>query len=551
MKQIRRRSFLAMLTAGSAGTALAGPLNMPRPRMRPDNLGEVVAPGPASVVEDARVTGESHFAVADLDTGALLEDYRKDKPLPPASVAKTVTTLYAINTLGRDHRFVTRVLATGPMQGGRIEGDLILAGGGDPVLDTRDLAELAAALKAAGVTEVTGRYLYHGTALPEARLIDEAQPDQVGYNPGVSGLNLNFNRVHFEWKREGGRWVTTMDARAGNYRPDVTVARMTIADRAGPVYTYADEAGVDAWTVASGALGTGGARWLPVRRPAAYAAEVFQVLVRAHGIVLKAPEPVEALPEVTYQMASHRSPPLIEIAEDMLYYSTNLTAELLGLAASVARASAPGLMASAKALSEGMDSPDTAVMAESLSGKLTEVRDTAVPHPPRPELVTATTSQTMPASLRDSAAAMSLWARQHFGLTSIDLVDHSGLGEASGISTGDLVRMLLSPEAQRDLQPILKEISVKDELGRPIQNGPVKVHAKTGTLNFVSALAGYEKASDGRMLAFAVISADIEKRDALTRAQRERPPGGRAWLTRARALQQDLIRRWDGVYGTG
>jgi hypothetical protein len=37
------------------------------------------------------------------------------------------------------------------------------------------------------------------------------------------------------------------------------------------------------------ALGNGGGRWLPVRRPPAYLAEVFQMLARVHGITLDAP----------------------------------------------------------------------------------------------------------------------------------------------------------------------------------------------------------------------------------------------------------------------
>jgi D-alanyl-D-alanine carboxypeptidase/D-alanyl-D-alanine-endopeptidase (penicillin-binding protein 4) len=51
--------------------------------------------------------------------------------LPPASVAKALTSLYALDTLGADHRFQTRVMATGSVIGGVLKGDLILVGGGD------------------------------------------------------------------------------------------------------------------------------------------------------------------------------------------------------------------------------------------------------------------------------------------------------------------------------------------------------------------------------------------------------------------------------------
>ena len=78
-----------------------------------------------------------------------------------------------------------------------------------------------------------------------------------------------------------------MDARTASFSPRVATASMKVVDRSMPVYTYSQGDGVDEWTVARAALGSGGARWLPVRRPDLYAAEVFQTLARTHGIVLE------------------------------------------------------------------------------------------------------------------------------------------------------------------------------------------------------------------------------------------------------------------------
>ena len=82
---------------------------------------------------------------------------------------------------------------------------------------------------------------------------------------------------------------------------------MQVVDRAGPVYTYRRGDGVDEWTVARGALGNGGARWLPVRRPDLYAAEVFQTLVRSHGIVLDRAEVLDAA-RTTYLRTEYSGP---------------------------------------------------------------------------------------------------------------------------------------------------------------------------------------------------------------------------------------------------
>ena len=94
------------------------------------------------------------------------------------------------------------------------------------------------------------------------------------------------------------------------------------------------------------------------------------------------------------------------------------------------------------------------------------------------------------------------------------------------------------------LKPILKTIVLRDEAGRPMRDHPIKVEAKTGTLNFVSTLAGYMQAPTGREMVFVIFSADEVRRAKLSRADRERPDGGGAWNARAKRLQQGLIERW-------
>src|SRR5690606_34676381 len=98
------------------------------------------------------------------------------------------------------------------------------------------------------------------------------------------------------------------------------------------------------WTVARGALGDGGTRWLPVRRPVAYAADVFRTLALSEGIRLPEAVEVAALPE-GHELARHESAALDALITDMLDYSTNLTAEVLGIAASQALGARPETLA--------------------------------------------------------------------------------------------------------------------------------------------------------------------------------------------------------------
>ncbi|SMY05897.1 D-alanyl-D-alanine carboxypeptidase/D-alanyl-D-alanine endopeptidase [Flavimaricola marinus] len=453
-----------------------------RPRARPSS---------ETIVADSGLAGTVAFVVADARTGAVLEEREADVPLPPASVTKAVTALYALDVLGADHRFDTRLLATGPIEDGILMGDLILAGGGDPTLTTDHLAELAIALRTAGISEVQGAFKVWGGALPYVNEIEPSQLDHLGYNPAVSGLNLNFNRVHFEWTRSGGAYQVAMDARTDLYRPDVTVARMRVADRSLPIYTYSDGGGIDDWTVARAALGDGGSRWLPVRYPSLYAGDVFTTFARSNGIVLTAPERIGLLPEAQ-ELARHESEPLDQIITDMLRYSTNLTAEVIGLAASFARSASPQ-------------------------------------------------------SLTQSAQIMREWVGAEFGADAF-FSDHSGLADTTRVTARDMVRILSGARQSSALSTLLKDIAMTDSQGDLMRDAPVSVVAKTGTLNFVSTLAGYARAQEGRELVFAIFSADIDARDRAKAAGDEIPQGSRSYNSAAKRLQQRLLQRWGTVF---
>ncbi|MEI4231617.1 D-alanyl-D-alanine carboxypeptidase/D-alanyl-D-alanine endopeptidase [Roseovarius sp. D22-M7] len=488
-----RRVFLGGALSALAGGAMAGaPAVSLRPVARPEDGAARLAPGAAALIEKARLSGQVGFAVAEAGTGRVLEEHAGATGLPPASVTKAVTALYALDTLGPDYRFTTRLIATGVLDNGVLKGDLILAGGGDPTLDTRALASLAEGMKAAGMFELRGRFLVWGGALPFKRAIDERQPEHVGYNPALSGLNLNFNRVHFEWKRAGGKYEVSMDARAGRYRPDVTVARMQVADRRGPVYSYEDAGARDDWSVARGALGSGGARWLPVRKPELYAAEVFATLARSHGIALGKAEVIDDLPAGSV-FVTHHSVPLDGILRDMLKYSTNLTAELVGLTATAQR-------------------------------------------------------QGRPLPLERSAQAMSAWAAEDLEMAGTDLRDHSGLSDRSRLTAAAMAQGLARARGSDLLRPLLRAHRMRDANGRVDRDHPVEVRAKTGTLYFVSGLAGYVTTPQGADLTFAIFTSSDSLRARLDTARDERPPGARAWNGRAKKLQQALIERWSAVH---
>ncbi|MCA8883617.1 MAG: D-alanyl-D-alanine carboxypeptidase [Rhodobacteraceae bacterium] len=488
-----RRAVLAGLAAlAMPGVAGAQVLNSPWPVPRPPR-----PPAPdltsrsRSLIDAMHLTGAVSCVLADTLSGKVLVAIDPDQPLPPASVTKAVTAAYAFAELGPGHRFITRVLGTGPLQNGVLHGDLILAGGGAPGLSTTDLAALARDLRLLGLREVTGGFRIWSGALPQIAEIAPDQPDHLGYNPSVSGLNLNYNRVHFGWRRSGADYTLTMDARDGDLKPAVQSSRIRLAAREAPVYAHGQDpqTGREDWTVARGALGSGGARWLPVRDGGLYAADVFATLMRAGGIVLQAPQRLDSLPDGAV-LASLPSPALTDIARGMLKYSTNLTAEVLGLSASAAQMGAPA------------------------------------------------------ADLASSGAAMTVWARDRLGMQASHFVDHSGLGDGSRATATDMCGALLRLGPDGALGRVLKEITLRRDDGSP---EPLRLTAKTGTLNFVSALAGHIAPRDGNPMTFAIFTADLARRAAIAPEDRENPPGSQGWTRRSRQMQFDLVRLWAGA----
>jgi len=478
----------ALTSALALGAARAdGPLAAPRPETRP---ADPVARAPASP------PGVSGWLAVDLDTGAVLDAHNATRSFVPASVVKLVTALYALDRLGPGHRFVTRLLAAGPVVNGRLEGDLVLAGGGDPELDSDALADLAARLDAAGVRSVAGRFLVDATALPDIPAIAPDQPVDAAYNPGLSGLNLNFNRVRLRW--QGGGRGLGLSALAERSDPPVTSVRVeTRPGLRAPALALGDAG--ETWVFPRAALRGRGARWLPVRRPAAYAGDVFARLARARGIELPAPRRGRA-PRRAALIAAVEGRPLVPVLRAMLDHSTNLTAEVVGLAASRAGA-----------------------------------------------------GRTAPATLLGSAGRMAAWARTAAGLGAEDagfrLANHSGLTLGSRLRPDRVVRLLRRaarrpapdgaghPRLPGPAAALLPDENVAAE-SEPLDYARLAVLAKSGTMDQIRGLAGYVATPGGRRLAFAIFS----NRLAARAPRAGRPQAG--WLARARGFERRLIRSW-------
>lgn len=104
--------------------------------------------------------------VYDPETDEVVAESMAARGFAPASNNKLLTTAIAMESLGLDHRFVTRVATTVDpavaVSRGRLAGDLVLIGGGDPTFGEEVYAEkqwqaIATALREKGIQRIGGR----------------------------------------------------------------------------------------------------------------------------------------------------------------------------------------------------------------------------------------------------------------------------------------------------------------------------------------------------------------------------------------------------------
>ena len=125
--RLTRRAVLGALMGTAAGAAFANaPTRSIRPEPRDPEFARTFVKPVEALIDEIGLTGKVGFVVADAETGEVLEQRSPLLALPPASVTKAITACYALDALGPDHRFTTRIRATGPVVDGIVLGDIVL-----------------------------------------------------------------------------------------------------------------------------------------------------------------------------------------------------------------------------------------------------------------------------------------------------------------------------------------------------------------------------------------------------------------------------------------
>ena len=371
--------------------------------------------------------------VADAATGRVLYSANASAPATPASTTKLVTAVAALAALGPDARFTTAVRQVGDA--------VVLVGGGDPTLAVNEypssdyprpatLAQLAAG---------TARAL-------------KAQ--------GHHSVRLGYDTALFSGPDMAQGWTDSLIS-TGNVTPIVSLeadqGRLTLhgalEDSDDPVNFRARTTDPVGMTVAA-----------------------FAGLLAHDGISVTGAPGETAAPPSAPVLASVSSPPLVEIAEQMLQESNNLIAENLARHVAIALG--------------------------------------------------------LPATFTGGAAAELTELRRLGVTTPISLVDGSGLSPLDAIAPQTLIRTLMLAASTPKLRGAITGLPVAGFSGTlsaggsdfggigGIAGGTARgvVRAKTGNLATVATLAGLVYDHSGDLLLFAIMAPQVPSPDQLQQA---------------------------------
>lgn len=143
--------------------------------------------------------------VKNVTTGEVVDEYRKDNVVPPASVMKLLTTGAALETLGPSFRFTTTLAYSGEVRDGVLQGNLYISGGCDPSLGSANsgfLNNWVRAIQSAGIREIRGGVVADMTMLDAEAHNAAWLCEDAGnyYAPGVFAINYLSNTLNIYLK---------------------------------------------------------------------------------------------------------------------------------------------------------------------------------------------------------------------------------------------------------------------------------------------------------------------------------------------------------------
>jgi len=403
--------------------------------------------------------------VYDLSARQPVYSYRADVMCRPASVQKVITGAVALETLGPDFQFETRLSIRGAIKSdGTLDGDAYLVGGLDPALMETDLMRMATELKNAGVRHISG-----------SLVADVSLMDSVSWGPGwcwddapssfqpfISPLLVHGGYLQVQVVPGAKGKPATVNLFPQNSFIKVDNRSVSLDKNAGALEIETDWTHGDNTVRISGNVSKAQSVELSIRPSHWFALNLFKEYLGQEGITV-ANVCYGQCPAIsqTVWVVSHS---LTDILKHAMKESDNLYAECMFLR----------------------------------SGKV---------------------STQYPVTFEKASKYTQDFIERKFGLkqTSYNIVDGSGLSMYDFMSPSFMVDILTLVYHSPSLYPAFLDAlpvsgmdgTLKGRLGS--RNTIGKVHAKTGTVTGACTLAGYVQTRSGHTLAFSIMNGGAVK----------------------------------------
>ncbi|HKF20798.1 MAG TPA: D-alanyl-D-alanine carboxypeptidase/D-alanyl-D-alanine-endopeptidase [Candidatus Angelobacter sp.] len=457
--------------------------------------------------------------VVDLESGKTVYALNADQLFIPASNTKLFTTAAALATAKPDYRFHTTIESSSTIDAnGRLLGDLVIVGRGDPNISgrvvpfvlktervpphTQVLEELVDQLVARGLKIVDGDVIGDDTFYSPERYGEGWAHDDLQWIDGapVTALTFNDNVVFVNiqpGEHDGDKALVTPEPENSYYDIENRIVT-TAAGIVRKIGIHRDPGSKKVLMWGNIPIGDPGVKEaLAIEDPAEFTAQLFRSLLERRGIT------------VTGKTRARHG----EIAQFYDQPPSSLTPRPGNQRQGCCMTATEQATQPATPMASPTPAPNE-ILAEHVS--LPFLEDVRIINKTsqnlHAELALRLTGKLagQGGSFEGGAAAVKQFLLQA-GITDEDFIflDGSGLSRRNLVTPAAVVRLLAYAARQpwgaayEDSLPVSgTDGSLQDRLGKSGASG--LVHAKTGTLSHVNALSGYAQTIGGRRLVFSI-----------------------------------------------
>jgi len=426
---------------------------------------------------------ESEFANArwgvitiSLKDGRVVCEKEARKLFNPASIQKILISIVALDKLGAEFRWQTKILSGKEIENGILDGDITVYGQGAPDFDEVGLEDLANQLQAKGLKQVKGSVVGDESYFKGDDIGDGWTWNDLQWHYGAEAGALTFRENQANVFMKDGKPISSTDY--------LQVQSELEPKQAGKTEAFGIKRGLADNQVYIWGNGEKASGRLAVHNSSLWAAKNLKALLERKGIAVdgetksvdwKSKDRLNV--ENAVELAVVESKTLAEIVQKMNKRSLNIYAELL-------------LRTVGKRF--GDTAPDE-------SRQITEVRG-------------------------DDSAGASLvkkFLRENKVATDeIQIRDGSGLSRLDFVTPEAFGRALIYAAQSKFADVFIGSLPIAatdGTLGGRLGKAKGKILAKTGSITFVNSLAGYAQAADGEILTFAVISNNVTRKSDSSR----------------------------------